>query len=441
MPVDVERAGGRANRLRSTATSGRMVTEYWNNLFTARERGQQVLWYNGQKVNVFAQAAGLAWCHGEAYSAMLAARHQEEPAQRAADARGFMGELCSYARTHIGCALMSDTADHVAEAGLVGGPVVHGDLPLPDFTISAYPGCSSGQQWDETLYRLFGRKVPMFNVSIPFLWGNHGDALAGPEWDEALAYVVRQFREMIRFIEEQTRRPFDWDKLSEIMYYIKQAATLRTEAQELCAAVPTPASYWDWIASIAPVNFLPAGPQLVEYFASVKAEIEQRIAAVEGAVTGERYRLYFDGIMNWNNLGLLAKKFASYGAAVIAGRYTHRAFWTKPHLIDPEDPLPGIATHFLLCPLNHSAADLIRFTLEDCRKYHLDGVVFHVSRTCRSMTSPQFLIAQAAQRELGVQTMMFEGDVADASFYDDALVTMRLEAMLEAIDVQRTRVA
>ena len=48
----------------------------------------------------------------------------------------------------------------------------------------------------------------------------------------------------------------------------------------------------------------------------------------------ERYRLVWDGIMNWNKLGWLADKFARHGAAVVAGRYTHNAFWQEPQLID-----------------------------------------------------------------------------------------------------------
>ena len=34
--------------------------------------------------------------------------------------------------------------------------------------------------------------------------------------------------------------------------------------------------------------------------------------------------------MNWNKVGWLADKFAGYDAAVVAGRYTHMAFWQEP---------------------------------------------------------------------------------------------------------------
>jgi benzoyl-CoA reductase subunit B len=68
------------------------------------------------------------------------------------------------------------------------------------------------------------------------------------------------------------------------------------------------------------VNFLPGDANLVAYFEGVKAEIEQRAAQGVGAVKDEKYRLFFDGMMNWNKVGWLADKFAAVNACVVAGR-------------------------------------------------------------------------------------------------------------------------
>jgi benzoyl-CoA reductase subunit B len=145
--------------------------------------------------------------------------------------------------------------------------------------------------------------------------------------------------------------------------------------------------------------------------------------------------------MNWNKVGWLAEKFANYDAAVIAGRYTHMAFWQEPDLIDPNDPVLGMAQNYLVCPNNHSAPILINKILELCDQYEVDGMVLHASRTCRAFTNPQFLIADAASKRRGLQTSTFEGDVTDDSFYKDELVNSRVEAMLEAIDARRSRAA
>lgn len=434
----------KSNRLSATKLGSKMVSDYWDQVFTARERGEKVVWYNGSAVNPFFQAAGLVWCHGEAFSARLAAQRLEQPAQLAAQEYGYVGELCSYARTHLGCAVLTQNAAHANGSGVVGLPEqaeLASKLPAPDFFVNAYAGCSTGQQWDDISFRVFGKEVPIFNVSLPFLWGNKPDGgyLVGEEWEQASDYVSAQLHELVAFLESMTGRPFDWDALRQNMAYLKQASQLRREAMALCAAAPTPATFWDWVASIAHINFLPASQELVDYFATIKAEIEQRLAEGTPGLRDERYRVYFDGIMNWNKLGFLARKFADHDVAVVAGRYTHQAFWQEPHLIDPEQPIRGMAQHYLLCPTNHGANTIRQLILRDCEQYKVDGLVFHSTRTCRAFTNPQHLVAKAAQENLGIPSMFFEGDVADASFYKDEILESRLEAMLEGIDVRRAR--
>lgn len=432
---------GLSSRLSSTKKGGKLVKDYWDRVFTARERGATVVWYNGAALNPIFQAAGIEWCHGEAFGARLAAMHLEGPAQKMGEEYGYVNELCSYARTTLGCAVLTQRAAS-AKAGVPSSEddqdTLASRLPPPDFFVNAYAGCSTGQQWDEISYRLFNKTLPFFKVSYPLLWGNKPDAgyLRGEEWEDASRYVANQIHKLIEFIEVQTGRPFDWEALRESMHYIKRAAQLRLDAMALCRAKPAPATYWDWIASIAPINFLPGNQALVDYFAGVKTEIEQRLQEGVTALPNERYRLAFDGIMNWNKVGWLANKFAQHNAAVMVGRYTHNSFWNEPQLIDEDDPILGMAQHYLLCPFNHSTKVLGELLLRECENYAIDGVVFHATRTCRSASNGQMVMAQMAQRA-GIQTMFFEGDVADAAFYKDALLESRLEAMLETIDVRR----
>jgi benzoyl-CoA reductase/2-hydroxyglutaryl-CoA dehydratase subunit BcrC/BadD/HgdB len=431
-----------SNRLSSTRKGGQMIKDYWDNIFTARERGAHVVWYNGAALNPIFQAAGIEWCHGEAFGARLAAMHLEAPAQLAGEEYGYINELCSYARTHLGCAVLTQRNGGQSETGVVGltdQESLASRLPKPDFFVNAYAGCSTGQQWDEISYRIFDKTLPIFKISYPLLWGNKPDAgyLRGQEWDDASQYVAKQVYKLIEFIEAQTRRKFDWELLRESMHYIKRASELRLEAMAMCTAKPAPATYWDWIASIAPINFLPGNQALVDYFAGVRDEVAQRVQDRVPALPNERYRLAFDGIMNWNKLGWLADKFARHDAAVMVGRYTHNSFWHEPHLIDEDDPILGMAQHYLLCPSNHSTRIMGELLLKECVNYGIDGVVFHATRTCRAFANGQNVMSQMAQRQLGIQTMFFEGDVADAAFYKDEILDSRLEAMLEAIDVRR----
>jgi benzoyl-CoA reductase subunit B len=69
MTQTAERTADRTNRLTLTRAGGQLVADYGDNLFTAREQGKQIVWYNGGALNPIFQAAGLAWCHGEAFAA------------------------------------------------------------------------------------------------------------------------------------------------------------------------------------------------------------------------------------------------------------------------------------------------------------------------------------------------------------------------------------
>lgn len=442
MSVDVKaKPVALSNRLKSTRAGGKMVADYWDRIFTAPERGATVAWYNGAAINPLFQAIGIEWCHTEAFGARLAAMHLEGPAQEMGEEYGYNRELCSYARTTLGCAVLAKREGQAAEvelAGMEGEKVLASRLPPPNLFVNAYAGCSTGQQWDEISYRLFDKQLPLFKISYPLLWGNKADAayIQGEEWEEAARYVAGQILKLIEFLEHVTGRKFNWDQLHESMHYIKKAAQLRVEALDLCAAKPTPATFFDWVASIAPINFLPGDEKLVQYFADVKAEIEDRIANDIPALPNEKYRLAFDGIMNWNKVGWLADKFAERDVAVISGRYTHTSFWHEPQLLDENDPILGMAKHYLLCPFNHNARTVGDRLLRDAEKFGLDGVVFHSTRTCRSASNGQLIAAQMAQ-QAGLQTMIFDGDVADVSFYKDAILDTRLEAMLEAIDMHR----
>jgi benzoyl-CoA reductase subunit B len=378
-------------------------------------------------------------------AALLAARNEELPAQAAAEEAGYDRELCSYARTHIGCGVMNHRS---TPDGVTAMPADSAELkslsqriPIPDMIISAYPFCSTGQQWDDVIYRTFGKKVPIFNISLPWIWGNKPSAkyMSGPEFRESVDFLVKQLRECIHFIEGITGKPYDYDRLSEIMGYVKRAGEVRIEAMQLCKTKPSPANFFEWTASIAPVNFLPGDQRIVDYFLTMKAEIQTRVDACIGSVPVEKYRLFWDGIMNWNKIGWLADKFANYDACVVSGRYTHMGFWHEPQVIDLTDPLDGMAQNFLTCPISVSGPQIIEKIVEHCEEYQIDGLILHGARTCRAFSYPQFLIADTVGKRLGLPVAMFEGDMVDESYYKDEIVNSRAEAMLEAIEAKKGR--
>ena len=388
----------RANRVKSGKMVNKLVKEYWEDLINAKKAGKLVVYTTGLPIGPFMAAQDMAWIHGEGYGARVAAWHVEKEPQLFAEQRGYNREICSYSRTQLGCCMF---AERGVPSDMTVGPIVS-EIPKPDAIVTCYPGCSTGPQWDWAIERLFGRNIPWFNVVIPYHYGRNGSRyMSGDEFRDEVAYVTRQFKDLIRFLEQLSGRPYNWDRLSELMDVTKKVGKLRKEAMEMCKVAPAPASFFDWSVYIAPVNYLTAWPGTLECLQAVKEEIQERIANKVSAVPNEKYRLFWEGIMNWNKLGWMADKFASFDACVVAGRYTHMAFWHEPDSIDPNNPLEGIAINHLECHLNLGYSITEEQMLKMCRDYSIDGVVLHAARTCRSFARSHFLMAESLSRNPG----------------------------------------
>ena len=411
----------RTNRMDSVALVGRAVDGFYADLRDAGERKDAVAFCDGFPLPFpLLRAMDVPYFYGDAYSALVAARHKEKPLQQVAEDRGFIVEVCSYTRNAMGCALYPE------EERAQGHPLWQ--IPHPSFVLVTDPGCSMLVNWGDAERRQFN--VPMFLIQLPHFWGDEDEG-------EAMEFTVKQLRECVTFLEDMLHRPFNWDRLSEIIADTKVATTIRKEAMEMCKVTPSPATFFDWASALGGVNYLLGKPQCRELYQAIKDEVVQRVQKKEGAVIGEKYRLYWDGIMCWPKLGVLGDKFASLGACVVAGRYTHLGFYNLPEAMDPTKPLESLAANGMALHANHNLDWLVDNISNLCQEYNIDGIVCHAHRTCRPLAAPQLEIMDGVSRRLGIPAGFFEADMADETFYADAQVDTRIQALLEEIDARR----
>ena len=91
------------NILKSGKLVNKMVNDYWEDLIHAADNGKLVGYTTGLPIGPFLDAQNMAWIHGEGYGARVASRHEEIAPQLIAERKGFDREVCSYARTQMGC--------------------------------------------------------------------------------------------------------------------------------------------------------------------------------------------------------------------------------------------------------------------------------------------------------------------------------------------------
>jgi benzoyl-CoA reductase subunit B len=422
--TEMERQLKKANRLQSASLIGKMMTESFIDIKQQAAEGKKVVWANGLPVYILARAADLPVLHAEGLIAGLAARRQEKPLQDAAEAFGLLPDACSYARSFFGAARIA-IGDYPVDPSPKNEVVV---MPKPDLYVNSAGGCGTGRVWGESMSRLCD--IPVIHFEPRFL-------LDESELDYSVADFVSQEQELIAALEEITGRPYNWDRLKEMLVEVKRTTTLRQEIMDLCTHVPAPASFFDWATSIGAVAHLIGLPGTSDLLEKMKAEVEQRIEEGIGAVPDEKYRLYWDGILTWPRLGVLADKFAALDAAVVAGIYTHVTWWPRPDLIDPERPLESIAYNCCDLIFYHDFPYRIKVISDLCQKYAIDGLVMSETQTCRAFNSQTFAVMDGVGRRLGIPAIAVGGDSCDERFYSDAQVDTRLQALLETIDARR----
>ena len=410
------------NRLETTRLIGPMVDKHWKELREAKQKGEKVAWCSGVPF-IFAYAMDMK-CHFMAgYSAYCAGRKAGERVLEIAENTGELPDTCSYHRLHMG----------MAEAVKNGIPVREDViLPIPDLMIAGRV-CPEMSHYAEALYRKFGIDVVGIDLITPYQESDY------PFLEK---YLEQQFKEiLIPKMEEVCGRPFNYERMSQILTVLKKTATLRNECLEYFKRVPSPWTLWDYGVSLAPVIYLMGKPETVPYYEKLKAELEERTKNNESAILPEeKHRVFWDGWLPWGFLGHFARKITSYGANPISGRYPWEMF-PRPDLIEPEpDPVhtyvKALYTGGMLG--NNMAKPGLSLVSEIVPEYHIDGIIFFTAKSCRIWKS-QLTVLEKMERKYGIPGVTLEADMADQKMFSEAQIDTRLNAFFEVLEARKEK--
>ena len=408
------------NRLKTTALVKGMMDSYYEDIRQAPGQGRKVAWTTGPVPFELFRTLDIAFQHGESYGAYAAARKGNLELKDAAEAEGFSPDGCSYWRTVGGLALLNQRGEKVR-------PDMY--LPLPDFVVGANP-CQTMGLWADSLGRQC--QVPTFVIDVP-----PPVQYTEEEFEYNTLYIVSQFKELITFLEEQTGKKFDNDKLKEIVGRVKEGAILRRKSMDIGSARPSPQTFFDCLISLGPSHVWRGTPDAIEYYEKLVEEVEDRVAKGIGAIPDEKYRLYWDHLPIWFKVGSLSELLATYGAVLLCGIYTHAMFYSEAEMIDAERPLWSIAAelaHIGRCMDSRYRTSKIKQLVQEL---HLDGLIMHSSRTCRPMNTGQDDIVNWAERTLGIPGVLIDGDPTDPNYYSDAQTHTRIQAFIETMEARK----
>jgi benzoyl-CoA reductase/2-hydroxyglutaryl-CoA dehydratase subunit BcrC/BadD/HgdB len=409
-------------RLESVKRVSEVQAQSYADRRQAQQQGKKVAFVAGNPtLHLPLRAMDIAFRYGDSFAATASAKHKQEPLMTASYQKGLPLESCGYGKNILGASWMPEEQR--------GGEPTYEPFK-PDFVAGIDSGCSVGMGWMMATRRWF--KVPGYFMVQPYLWSKNDEK-------EAVRELTEQFRGYISFIEDMTHAPFSWERLRQLLANLKEAITLRVNAQDLAGrAIPSPTTTWDWGSALGVVNYGAGTPLCTDVYQQINEEVKTKMRNREGALEPERCRLYLMGFVPWPNLGELARMLAKLGANVVAAFYTHNCFIDHPDKIDPEKPLESLAANSLF-PLGWNIEPLTELIVQTCQDYSIDGLVCSHLHTCYPASSFYFEIAEAVSRKLGIPSMYFEGDVGDPSFFSPVRAQSQFETLVESI-VSRKKV-
>ncbi|NIV40113.1 MAG: 2-hydroxyacyl-CoA dehydratase [Anaerolineae bacterium] len=350
---------------------------------------------------------GVATVYPENYGALLGAQRAAVPLAQVAEEQGFSPDLCSYARCHVGSVLDPRNAPQ-------------GGLPKPDLLVACNNICGTVIKWYQALAQQLN--VPFFLLDAPY---QHEPGLQG----HAEQYVAAQLEDLIAWVAERTGRKLNQRKFHEALQLSNEAVALWREIRELCQARPSPLNAPDLFLTMAPIVVLRGSKDAVNFYRTLKTEVEERVSRGEGAIMEERYRLLWDNIAIWYRLFRLFRLFTDAGACFVVDTYTNA--WSAS--VDTDDPILGLARTYSTVYINQSLqarADLMAGLVE---RFGVDGMVFHSNRSCKPYSLGQYEVLEEIGRRAGVPGLVLEADMCDTRLYADEPIKNRIQAFLDML--------
>ncbi len=413
------------NKIQATTVINKIMDEFYDDL---RERADTVAWCMGPAPYEVMNVHGISCFLAENTAARIASAQLQDIYMDYSKAAGLGVECCSYAKINIGQALMMVDGVDIPERFQV---------PKPDFLVLGN-ACPSMMQWSYCLGKIFN--VPVFVLDMPFLYESDPQQLR----DNA-HYTRDQIKEFIEFLEEITGRPFDYDRLKENIHEIREMGIWRKLILETVKAVPAPASFIDGAVAMVP-SLTMRNKSAAEMYKAFAEEVIDRASKGIGVSDNEKYRLMWRGNFPWYAVGKLARIFNENGAVLVNGtygfgrdsEYIEDAY--PPDGLHPDDPLFSEGCEFSNSGYSINFETKFRTQV---RKYiegfQIDAVIIHSPHTCRPWGMGSYDMCAMVEKEYGIPAIVLELDHTDQSYFNEAQVRTRLQALFESIDDRRAK--
>ncbi len=390
-----------------------VMGQYFAELGRGPQEGKKTAWCTSVGPAELLRALGFNVYFPENHGAMLGASRMATETIPAANAIGYSPDICSYLTSDIGAFLQKRTPLSAAYEGITS-------IPKPDVLLYNTNQCRDVQDWFAWYGRHWSRPV----LGVECYRG------VGEVTDVHVAGIAGQMQALVPPLEEIAGTRLDPQRLRETVRLSRQCSDLWKEVLETAAASPAPLTFFDSTIHMAPAVVLRGTQVALDYYRELLAELKTRIKEKVAAVEGERHRLYWDGMPIWGRLRDLAMLFLALRTCVVASTYANSWIFTA---LDPDDPYRSMARAYTELFIVRSDEYKEKYFEQMIDTFHVDGLIFHDSKTCPNNTNCRHGMPQRLQARLGLPSITISGDLNDLRCYSDEQTKTQVEAFVEQL--------
>lgn len=386
--------------------------KYYAQTLDDSQKGRKVAWCSNNIPSEILDAMDVTAVFLENYASVIASKRLASGFCAAGEKVGFSQDVCGYARMLMGYVLAKDEAPEAP----------YGGLAKPDFLLVNAYSCDSRLGWFAAMSRV---------LNIPLHVHDAASQPDGPTNSPVIAgYIESELRNLVSFLEEQTGKKFDPERLRQRRAISRQTSDIMYEISELRKAVPSPMGSADMFTAVWPAMYLAGTKECEDFYKRLRAEIEDRIARKIGIVPEEKFRIMWSGIPFWYDMQLI--NYVENFGGVVALETFYR---TRERRLPPqdEDPIKDIAlTSVRQSGFPSGISGSIEDLLETVEEYKIDGVILSYNPSCRMLLISQTEL-QKALEDRGIPTLGLECDMADERTYSEGQVKTRMDAFIERL--------
>ncbi len=400
-------------KIKSAGPMKALMGAYFNELDqAAKDDGQKVAWCTSVGPAELLRSFGFKVHFPENHGAVLGSTRMAADLIPAANAVGYSPDICSY--------LTSDVGSYLKKQSPMFKAFGWESMPKPDVLVYNTNQCRDVKDWMEFYARELD--VPALGIDtmrdVGQITKNHLDGLVG------------QHKALVPQLEQIAGVKFDLDRLKEVVdcsYRTTLGWKKVLRAAEHC---PSPLTFFDATIHMGPAVVLRGDERAVQYYETLNAELDERIASDVGAVDDESLRFYWEGMPVWGKLRDHATLFASNKTCVVASTYCNSWIFEP---MGEDDPFEGMARAYTELFIVRDEAYKTGYLSGMARDYKIDGFIYHDAKTCPNNSNNRYGLPQRLTGGLQLPYVVIQGDLNDLRLYSEEQANTQFEALIEQL--------